>query len=157
MKKNSSFILFSSLFLAIICIFSSCYIPRNGLYENEKGKRYFENDVYKSGWIEIEGEKYYFSKLDGYMITDPTEISGQLYYFNSDGRLVNGFYDIKAEDGSAVRIYCEDGLSLRGWQIIDGKKYYFYVESGYMATGDLTISGQEYSFDSDGSLKGYNQ
>ena len=134
-------------------IFSSCYIPRNGLYENDIGTRYFENDIYKTGWIEIDEKMYYFSALDGYMIKKPTVLSGQMYYFNSDGTLVNGFYDYTDENGSCNTVYCDSGRAMKGWQTVQGKRYYFYLDTGYMAKGEALIGGEHYIFNADGSLK----
>ena len=39
-----------------------------------------------------------------------------------------------------------------GWTTIDGNKYYFDKETGVMATGDVTIDGQKYHFNSNGIL-----
>ena len=145
MKKNLLQIVISSL----LCIYflASCYIPRTGLYENEMGTRYYINDVYQTGWQEIESETYYFSKVDGYMVTKSQKIGGTWYGFNSDGTLADGF--LCDEDGTR---YYVDGIYLTRWQDIDSHRYYFYYDTGLMATGSVTIGGVDYTFSEDGRL-----
>src|SRR5699024_1908014 len=47
----------------------------------------------------------------------------------------------------------KDKGRLRGWQEIDGDKYYFSMaQTGYMRTGKATIEGKEYEFTKDGKL-----
>ena len=64
------------------------------------------------------------------------------------------FYET-AKDGSAYETWCywdEEGNKLGGLQEIQGFKYYFDKETGVMATGDVTIDGQKYHFNSNGIL-----
>lgn len=131
--------------LIISMLITSCYIPRNGLYENEKGIRYFSNDVYQTGWIEIDGKEYYFSRVDGYMVRESQILEGQWYGINPDGTRAEGFF----KDNEGTRYYV-DGIYLTGWQELDGKKYYFAKENGYMVTGEYEISGIIHRFDKDG-------
>ncbi|KXT76444.1 KxYKxGKxW signal peptide domain-containing protein [Streptococcus sp. DD12] len=51
-------------------------------------------------------------------------------------------------------VYCgSDGLAVTGWQVINGKTYYFYPESKFRAESGLeTIDGKDYFFDSDSVL-----
>lgn len=147
MKKN----LITAIILSLISlsVLAGCYIPRTGLYENEMGTRYYIKDVYQTGWQQIEGETYYFSKIDGYMVTESQKIGGVWYGFNSDGTLANGFL----ADSDGTRYY-KDGVFLTQWQKIDGETYYFFKDTGIMATGDVTIAGDDYTFGNDGRLVG---
>lgn len=47
-----------------------------------------------------------------------------------------------------------NGAMLKGWQEIDGYKYYFSVVNGFMRTGRVTIGGVLYDFAEDGKLIG---
>ncbi|MBE6544456.1 MAG: hypothetical protein E7675_08655, partial [Ruminococcaceae bacterium] len=49
---------------------------------DENGKRFYFGDEMLMGWHVLNGEKRYFSKVSGYMITKPTTIEGVRYYFN---------------------------------------------------------------------------
>lgn len=146
MKK----ILFIALITVILAVVTACYIPRNGLYDNEMGTRYFVNDVYQTGWIEIDGKEYYFSLVDGYMVHESQEIEGVWYGINPDGTRANGF--VKEENGTR---YYVDGLYVTDWQEINGERYYFAKENGIMVTGNYEISGYIHTFAEDGRYTPY--
>ena len=40
------------------------------------------------GWQEINGDKYYFSTVDGIMRTGKTYVGGKPYEFTVDGKLI---------------------------------------------------------------------
>ena len=125
MKQRAFQIILSGLLsISFLYFLVSCYIPRTGLYENELGTRYYVNDVYQVGWQEIDSKTYYFSEVDGYMITESQKIGGTWYGFNSDGTLADGF--LLDDDG--MRYYV-DGVYQTKWQDIDGKRYYFYFDT----------------------------
>lgn len=70
----------------------------------------------------------------------------KLYYFNSEGNLENGWYH-----KNDVSAYFKDGLMVKGWKLIDNVWYYF-GDTGIMATGTQTIDNKVYNFDSNGHL-----
>lgn len=131
-------------FMLLLCL-TACYIPLNGIHENDIGIRYFVNDVYQTGWIKIDGKERYFSRVNGYMVTESQDIEGQWYGINSDGTRIDGFYE---EDG--IMRYYVDGIYSIGWQEIDGNKYYFAKENGAMIKGQYSISGIVHNFGEDG-------
>ncbi len=140
--------------LAVILLLlslTSCYIPLNGLHENDIGTRYFVNDVYQTGWIKIDGKERYFSRVNGYMVTESQEIEGQWYGINPDGTRIDGFYEENGE-----KRYYVDGIYQIGWQEIDEEKYYFAMENGIMVTGQYTISGVVHTFSDDGKYTPVN-
>lgn len=49
------------------------------------------------------------------------------------------------DDGS-VTYYDENGIMVKGWKVIDGKKYYFSTKNGVMAKGLRTLGGKKYYF-----------
>ena len=52
------------------------------------------------------------------------------------------------EDGQTF--YYQNGEKVKGWQTIDGAKYYFKKATGVMVTGIVSIENQFYFFDADG-------
>ena len=82
--------------------------------------------------------------------------SGKLYYVNSNGAMMTGWYKTTSEDEIAESgswIYCgTDGvLTENGWKKVDGKWYYFGeaesyrpVDSGMKVTEAVTNGGATY-------------
>lgn len=129
----------------------SCYTVYY-VYEDENGARYHDGNDYIKGWNTISGSKRYFSKYDGYMITESSTIGGVSYKINNDGTLFNGLYDI----GDETRYYI-DGIMQRGWHEIDGKLYYFFTRTGYMVKeSSYTIGGLLRVFNEDHSVTPVN-
>lgn len=135
-----------------------CPVTSNAEYKvyqgvfDENGVKYYFGDQRLSGWQIVNGEKRYFSKVSGYMITSPTTIEGVKYHFNSDGSLKNGFSD--EIDGTR---YYQDGIMMTRFVVIDGKTYYFFAESGLMIK-DKTyrIGGYVREFNDDYSINPIN-
>src|SRR5699024_3488473 len=127
----------------------------SGFVETDKGTYYLDKNGEKvHGWKEIDGRIYYFSTSNtGYMRTGKTKIAGTDYQFDSKGRLPKGvkFGFNKEKDGTYY--LSKDEGRLRGWQEIDGNKYYFSMsQTSYMRTGKARIDGKEYEFTKDGKL-----
>ena len=135
------------ILIFVSIIFTSCYIPKNGVVIDQNGTRYYQNDIYQTGWIYIDGNEHYFSMIDGYMLTQSSYIEGKWWGIDSDGKKASGF--LKDTDG--VRYYI-DGEYITGWQVIDGNKYYFKKESGLMITGEATVGGEIFVFSGNGIL-----
>ena len=83
------------------------------------------------------------------MVTDAEiEIDGKTYLFGSDGRGLNGLVDA---DGG--KVLCVDGEVMSGWQTVDGDRYYCDPDNdNLVATGQVTIDGELYTFNSEGVL-----
>ncbi|MGN1419637.1 MAG: phosphodiester glycosidase family protein [Acutalibacteraceae bacterium] len=116
-------------------------------------RAYRGGEVLKN-WQEINGDLYYFSRSDGAMRTGKTTITLRTNQqlecvFSEDGKLIRGCL-YKTEDGT---LYYWGSEPVSGWEEIDGKTYYFMPDTHYMVTGDVTIDGVEYGFDSDGVLR----
>lgn len=102
-----------------------------------------------TGWQVIDGKRYYFYLETGYMATGTVSIGGKIYAFDEDGVQIRfGF----VSDGTGTR-YFSEYVPVTGWQEIYGNRYYFYIETGYMATGTVRIGGEEYNFSADGVLQ----
>ena len=121
--------------------------------------RYFWANSYVTGLCDVDGlyfnssktlkGTFYFDPETGYMVTDAEiEIDGKTYLFGSDGRGLNGLVDA---DGG--KVLCVDGEVMSGWQTVDGDRYYCDPgNDNLVATGQVTIDGELYTFNSEGVL-----
>lgn len=105
---------------------------------------------YKSGWQEIDGEKYYIKK-DGTLVTKNTTINGKRYKFSSDGKCLGTFTGFSKTNG--VKYYYKKGVLQTGWITSKNKKYYA-AKSGEIRTGWVAADGDIYYFDENGVWDG---
>jgi len=84
----------------------------------------------KTGWVKV-GNGYKYQKGTTYVANQMLTISGETYYFDSNGYRFTGFKSIGDKtyyfDGSGKRLY--------RWKRINNKKYYFDPVDGHMHTG----------------------
>lgn len=104
----------------------------------------------KSGWQEIDGEKYYIKK-DGTLVTKNTTINGKRYKFSSDGKCLGTFTGFSKQNG--IKYYFKKGVVQTGWITSNNKKYYA-AKSGEIRTGWTAIEGGIYYFDKNGVWDG---
>ena len=157
----------------------------NGVYETDGA--YLSADGYPQGWSLINGT-YYYKEGENFVFNQAKKINGDWYLFDVHGRMVTGFsssdFDIRGwkhytyDEGNFY--YGADGrrCSYVGWQVIDGKWYYFdtaskaasgwkiingvryYFGAGYgtnkhaMVTGYRVINATLYYFDANGACQG---
>ena len=125
----------------------------NGVYETDGA--YLSADGYPQGWSLINGT-YYYKEGENFVFNQAKKINGDWYLFDVHGRMVTGFsssdFDIRGwkhytyDEGNFY--YGADGrrCSYVGWQVIDGKWYYFDTASK-AASGWQIINGVRYYFD----------
>lgn len=91
---------------------------------------YYGPSYYRKGWVEIDGNTYYFDnsyRYEGYRCVQESNSQDYTWYdFGDDGIrrdevIPDGFYTEK--DGSVY--YVKDGIALKGLHKIDGDYYYF--------------------------------
>ena len=120
----------------------------NGLVVEDGYTYYYVNGVRQSGFQEIEGKTYFFSRVDQKMRTGIFQIDGVYYAFNSDGTMYVGWY----ENGGDKYYFTDKGRA-SGFTNIDGKTYFFSrVGDNPMRTGIFQIDGVYYAFNNDGSM-----
>ena len=117
----------------------------------EEGTYYLAKTGAVSGFQVIDNVTYYFDPSSNLMLTDFQTIEGELYFFQyATGQMFTGWFDNKGE-----KLYFgENGMAAEGLTTIDGDTYYFDPSTHVMQTGQITISGTSYTFDSEtGKLK----
>ena len=104
----------------------------------------------ETGWKTIDGKQYYFDE-NGNKVTKATTIDGVLYKFGNDG-VCSGKYSGWARTKTG-RYYYKNGVKLKScWIKSGGKKTYYLLKSGKMATGTVKIGGKKYTFGDNGKL-----
>lgn len=114
-------------------------------WNKEMTSFYTELGVALNGWQDIDGYTYYFQ--DGTIIADGFQkLEGKTYFFSNgikqDGTVtyegktyyLDGgvFYNGFSEKNGYKSYHDATGKQLFGWQVINGKKYYFDKETGVM-------------------------
>ena len=147
----------------------------NGFYTDEEGvTKYYDKNVYRTGWQYINGYKYYFSMANGKMLTGLMKVGSTNYLFDeTDGHWVGYFQtqytvdespkatDVNVEADGYYRYYpAGSETPLTGWKVLQGAdayyKYYFSSASsryGAAVTGyAITVGSQECNFYPTGAL-----
>lgn len=146
-------------------------------YRNGSGsaaKYYFVDNtgVSASGWLQIEGSWYYFDSS----VTDPIQltsgstttniqahpaarnekkvIDGSTYRFGSNAVMVTGWYNDRATTPGKDNweYYAADGVQVTNNWAQNNGKWYWFDETGKMATGEVQIGNKWYKFNNDGSM-----
>lgn len=110
---------------------------KNGIYEENGQKYYYENGVKKAGIFTVDGKKYYFG-LDYAMKTGLVQIDakGTKYYFAKDGHMLTGWIN----GGAGKRYYAgPTGALAKGLTDIGGATYYFSVKTCCRLSGTVTV------------------
>ena len=126
---------------------------RNGFYDEDGGYRYYVDGVAKTGWITVDGNKYYVYLGTKLLVSTATVTIAKVEYnFESvkvgnytlwkliEGEAKNGFV---AEQGG-IRYYVNNKY-VTGWKSItvNGTAYdfYFLSSNGLMVTADRLVGG----------------
>ena len=128
----------------------------------------------KTGWIKDKNKWYYLSSKDGKMVTGWLVLnpSGKKYYLQKDGSMVQG--PAWASVGSGKYFINENGEVSNGWELKNGKwyyystdgttvknrwvlyknHYYYLASDGVCAAGTVKIDGKEHRFGKNCELLG---
>lgn len=149
-----------TLLICLIAVLSLCLtavlmyafqaeiFDRSGWSTSENGLRYL--DYYgrpQTGWLSVEGQKYYFEPAQGLMCTGWQALDGKRYYFDENGALHTGWLD----DGDSRYYLAEDGTVCTGWLDADQERYYL-SDDGVMRTGWLDTDQGRYYLGDDGAM-----
>jgi len=135
---------------------------------------YYENGVMQTGWLDLNGVKYYLDAT-GTMVTGEYTIAGKVHRFATSGKWLGEKQLPKTgwvQDG-ADWYYYQSGVKKTGWVEVSSKWYYldangvmqtgwlqlgntkYYLRgSGAMVTGQFTIEGVVHKFSSGGKWLG---
>lgn len=89
------------------------------------------------GWQGEKGGSSYIMK-NGSSAKGVLKIGGVTYKFDGEGTCLGKFTGWVKKNGR--RVYYSDGVTLEGWQNVDGN-WYFFEEGGYAVTGEYEMSG----------------
>jgi glucan-binding YG repeat protein/GH25 family lysozyme M1 (1,4-beta-N-acetylmuramidase) len=141
---------------------------RNGMYQIESDWYYFGADgvTYKSREVSYNGGWYYL-KADGKRAQAWTDLPDgrHVFYTNVSGMLRNGMYQIgnawyyfgnngdmcrskEVEIGGRWFYFESDGARKDGWKEFSSTRKVYYDGSNGMVTGEFTIGGKGYFFNS---------
>lgn len=122
---------------------------KNGLVMEDNRWFYYENGVMKTGFVDIDGQTYYFDPVDGHRKNDGAIAIGKdkdqlLYFLNKDGTVMKDQW--KEHNGKTYYLDPTDGHAVKNCiRTIGGKKYYFDVY-GIRKSGLVTLNGKKYYF-----------
>lgn len=130
-------------------------VTKNGLVTDRKGTKYYIDNVLQTGWqnVDVDGDgtadKCYFNATTGYLAiggayAKPEDGSEtELFYDFGEKGVFVGIYNGFHESSAGIR-YFDNGVAYKGdwYEIeIDGEmKSFFFFESTYAATGDVTVT-----------------
>lgn len=132
-------------------------VTKNGIITDKTGTRYYIDNVMQTGWqsVDVDGDgnadKCYFNAKTGYLTVNggyakpegADENAAEKFYKFTDKGVFVGIYNNEFyNDGAEIR-YFVDGEYVKGWQTIDGNRYYFKPESGFAAVGDVMVEKSE--------------
>ena len=152
-----------------------------GVYREDGA--YISSEGYAQGWALIDGS-YYYKEGENFVVNQTKKINGDWYLFDAHGKMVTGFSTYEYDSSAWVSYYYDWGKfyygqdgrrcyyvgwqvidgkwyyfdtaseSVSGWQIINGVRYYFDTESHAMVTGYQVINEKLYYFDANGVCQG---
>jgi glucan-binding YG repeat protein len=117
---------------------------------NEDGNWYFydpETGTTRTGWVDYEGKRFYMNDT-GIMQTGWISVDGKWYYLDEKGVMQVGWKLYKDK----WYYLDETGAMQTGWELVNGKWYYL-AENGTMVSGWLLENGKWYYLAADGSMK----
>lgn len=138
------------------------------IYDEETDAYYllqYDGKCVKNGWYrtyrsyDFYGEilAWVYAESDGKLVVDDwKEISSQKYYFEGNGYMVTGLYEIDGKEylfGSNGALMGEADKIAEGWKKINGSWYYFNGDGTRQDTeGQREINGKTYYFGWNGRL-----
>lgn len=104
-----------------------------------------EGYLLKEGWTDIEGERYYVNE-EGRLYIGTIEVDGVYYAFGSDGKLKSGLrMTMGAGDEDGLYYYEKTGRIKNSWKKV-GELTYYFGEDGKALSGWQEIDGKTYYF-----------
>ena len=131
------------------------YLKENGekaVGHTKIGSRWYlfsSKGYLKTGWRKVGKKRYYFDPdKGGARARGWTKIGKDSYYFKAGGSYKTGWLKKKGK----YYYFRSNGVMVKGWKTISGKRYYFLKGTGERASGVVTISKKKYLFSKKGTL-----
>ena len=132
-------------------------VKYTGFIRDDIGLRYAKIGTLSSGWLDVDGDYYYFDAETYYAISDGRHgVDGVPYDFR-DYKLYNGYWVQSKQDGH-LEFYWAGRKLCNTWFTLRGKTYHFDMNCR-AATGTMLVklstggSSQMYVFDDAGVLQ----
>lgn len=109
-------------------------------FVRENGKTYYyKNGVKHTGWLELDGKKYYFTSGEGVMVTGWIKDSrnNKRYFNKKTGVMYTGWVQFT---GGKRYFHSKTGIMRTGWIKIGSNRYYLDTKTGIAKTGFFTDS-----------------
>ena len=120
---------------------------KTGRWKGDKFQKY-DGSYVADDFVVSKGKTYYFGS-DGKKVTGWQEINGKKYFFTKKGVLEN---DGWKKDGDHTYYLTKDGSVMTGWMEL-GKDIYYFDADGLMLTGKQRIGSAKCVFGDDGKLQ----
>lgn len=109
------------------------------------GKTYYINEdgSKQKGWLELNGKKYYFNTSTGVQVKGwVTDSKGRKRYFTQGtGAMATGW--LTNSEGQKRYFDKSTGFMQTKWLTLNGKKYYFYSQSGIAACSTFLTDSKD--------------
>ncbi len=125
--------------------------------------RYFDkNGVMQTGWVTVEGKKYYLEPSTGLRKIGLSEIDGKKYYFVEENNAGYAWCEGWKKFGAQYRYFGSDGVMCTGFRKINDNYFYFDTSTGIMVTGDkdftpVKIGSKKYAINENGAVYNYGK
>ena len=123
---------------------------KNGLIEENDNIYYYIDGEKQFGFQEIEGKKYFFSRINDHSMRLGTfQIDGNYYHFDRENGMHTGFL----EENNNTYYFGLDGKRVSGLQTIEDKIYFFSrINDNPLRLGTFQIDGNYYHFDRENGM-----
>lgn len=116
----------------------------------EKTYFFYEDGKAALGWMQQNGDWYYFNQQKAYLYKDIKliSVSGKIYIFDENGKRCKGWCEYQDQ----TYYMGSGGYALQGMYKIGANYYYFHAKSGYLYKNRLVTmtNGNIYYFDKNG-------
>lgn len=127
-------------------------IDKNGWIEENGNWYYYHNGVMLTGWQMINGE-YYYLGTDGVMTTGWQLVDGVYYYMHSTGIMAHSEWVQDKNNGLWYYLHGDGHMAANEWIGSDSGGWYFVKEAGYMAKNEwISVGGYWYWLQEDGKM-----
>lgn len=145
--------------------------PKTGVLRtgNEEGLFFLGANAYylgtdgalRYGWIQAGDGRNYYANGSGILLTGWQKIENLWYYFDRStrqqdvkARVEDNYFATATDGGILYTYYFLNGTGLaKGWQTIEGRRYYFHTSTCQLQTGFFQVGKAWYYYNQDRTVK----